>query len=101
MWLVGLLALASILAMLATVVGPLSDLAGWDVAWTTASAAALAGTFAARQAAAPANRARWTLWAAASGCWLVGQMAWKSLASSAFPSRRTSPTPGGGASRCW
>jgi diguanylate cyclase (GGDEF)-like protein len=84
-WLVGLLALASILAMLATVVGPLSDLAGWDVAWTTASAAALAGTFAARQAAVPANRTRWTLWAAASACWLVGQVAWNVFGFIGFP----------------
>ena len=100
MWLVGLLVLASILAMLATVVGPLSPLAGWDVAWTTASAAAVAGIFAARQTAVPANRTRWTLWAAASACWLVGQVAGTSLASSAFPSLRTSPTPDGGPSPC-
>jgi hypothetical protein len=87
-WLVGLLALASILAMLATAVGPLSALAGWDVAWSTASAAALAGTFAARQAAAPANRTGWTLWAAASACWLVGQVAWNVFGFIGFP---TSP----------
>jgi diguanylate cyclase (GGDEF)-like protein len=83
---VGLLGVTAVLAMLGTRVGPLSALTGWDVAWTAAALAALAGTFAARQAAVPANRSRWTLWAAASACWLFGQLAWNVFGVIGFPS---------------
>jgi diguanylate cyclase (GGDEF)-like protein len=57
----------------------------WDVAWTAAAVAATVGTFAARQAAAPANRARWTLWTAAAGLWLGGQIAWNIFGITGFP----------------
>jgi diguanylate cyclase (GGDEF)-like protein len=89
-WLVGLLAVAAVLAMVGTGVGEFSSLVAWDVAWTSAAAAALAGTLAARRAAAPANRSRWTLWAAASGCWLAGQIAWNVFGIIGFPA---SPNP--------
>jgi len=48
----------------------------WDVAWTSAAIAALAGTLMARRTATGPNRVRWTLWAAAVGAWLFGQLAW-------------------------
>lgn len=48
----------------------------WDVAWTASAAGAVAGTLFARRSAADANRGRWTLWAAATACWLCGQLAW-------------------------
>ena len=57
----------------------------WDVAWTSAAVSALTGTLAARRAAAPANRERWTLWAAASVCWLGGQLAWDLFGAIGFP----------------
>jgi diguanylate cyclase (GGDEF)-like protein len=58
----------------------------WDVAWTTAAIAALAGTLLARTSADPVSRSRWTLWALASACWLVGQMAWNVYGVIGFPS---------------
>jgi diguanylate cyclase (GGDEF)-like protein len=63
-------------AMLLSRSGVLSTLACWDVAWTASSFSALVGMLFARRAAAPANRQRWTLWAAASASWFVGQIAW-------------------------
>jgi len=48
----------------------------WDVAWTSAAISALAGTLTARRVASESNRGRWTLWAAAVGAWLFGQLAW-------------------------
>ena len=48
----------------------------WDVAWTAAAVSALSGTLLGRHAASPANRVHWTLWAAASTCWLAGQAGW-------------------------
>ena len=67
-------------------VGLLTSLAWWDVAWTAAAVSALAGTLLARRAAAPANRIRWTLWAAACACWLAGQLAWNVFGVVGFPS---------------
>ena len=72
-------------AMVLSRTGPLSPLLWWDVAWTAAAVSALAGTVAARRRAAPANRERWTLWAGASGCWLVGQLAWDVFGLRGFP----------------
>jgi diguanylate cyclase (GGDEF)-like protein len=57
----------------------------WDVAWTTAAVAATAGMLQARRASAPANRGRWTLWAAAAGSWLFGQMMWNLYGIIGFP----------------
>src|SRR5215208_1388202 len=48
----------------------------WDVSWTAAAFAALAGTLAARSRALPRQRERWTLWTLATLSWLVGQLAW-------------------------
>ena len=48
----------------------------WDVASTAAALCALTGMLLARRAAAGADRSCWTLWAAAAGCWLFGQLAW-------------------------
>src|SRR5271154_4950739 len=48
----------------------------WDTAWTAAAVSALIGTLLGRRAAAPPNRSHSTLWAAASGCWLLGQLGW-------------------------
>ena len=57
----------------------------WDVAWTAASAGALAGTLLARSRAWPQHRARWTLWTAAVGVWLAGQLAWDVYGIVGFP----------------
>ena len=57
----------------------------WDAAWTAASAGALAGTLLARSRAWPQHRARWTLWAAAAGVWLAGQLAWDVYGIVGFP----------------
>jgi diguanylate cyclase (GGDEF)-like protein len=66
------------LAVAAMVVGHLASEAPlwWDVAWTAAAVSALSGTLLGRHAASPANRVHWTLWAAASTCWLAGQAGW-------------------------
>jgi diguanylate cyclase (GGDEF)-like protein len=76
----------AVVAMGVAKTGWLPSQAVWDVAWTTAALSALLGTLAARRAAAPANRERWTLWSAASGCWLVGQLAWDLFGIIGFPS---------------
>jgi diguanylate cyclase (GGDEF)-like protein len=86
LWLVGIPAGLAIITVLISPTGLLSSLVSWDVAWTAAAACALAGTLLARRAAAPANRTRWTLWSAASGCWLVGQLAWNAFGITGFPS---------------
>lgn len=57
----------------------------WDVAWTAAAFSATFGAFAARQAALPANRARWTLWTAAAAFWLLGQLGWNLFGVIGFP----------------
>jgi len=66
------------LALAAMVIGHLvsSGTGWWDVAWTAGAVSALTGTLLGRRAAAPLNRGHWTLWAAASACWLVGQLGW-------------------------
>jgi diguanylate cyclase (GGDEF)-like protein len=48
----------------------------WDMAWTAGAASAVLGTLQARRVASGTHRARWTLWSAAAGCWLFGQLAW-------------------------
>ena len=48
----------------------------WDVAWTSAAVSAFVGTLLASRVASEGNRFRWTLWAAAVGAWLFGQLAW-------------------------
>ncbi len=57
----------------------------WDLAWTAAAAAAVLGTLTARRAALPVNRSRWTLWAAASAAWLLGQLGWNLFGITGFP----------------
>jgi diguanylate cyclase (GGDEF)-like protein len=66
------------LALLALLPAELTSAAGFwfDVAWTAAATAALAGTLLARRVATGRNRSRWTLWAAATAAWLFGQLAW-------------------------
>ena len=74
----------------------------WDLAWTAAAVAALAGTLARRRAAAGTDRSRWTLWAAATGCWLFGQIAWDLFGIVGIAGQpRISPISAGGRSRCW
>jgi diguanylate cyclase (GGDEF)-like protein len=75
---------AVISVALALVAMGLSKLTGsanlwWDVAWTSAACCAVIGTFQARRAASERHRRRWTLWCAAAGCWLFGQMAWNAF----------------------
>jgi diguanylate cyclase (GGDEF)-like protein len=57
----------------------------WDVAWTSAALAAGAGMMLARASAAPEDRSRWTLWAAAAGCWLFGQLMWDIFGVVGYP----------------
>jgi diguanylate cyclase (GGDEF)-like protein len=74
-WAVGVPAGVSVVAM---ALGELTSAATlwWDVAWTAAAISALIGTLLARRVASDGNRFRWTLWAAAVGAWLFGQLAW-------------------------
>jgi diguanylate cyclase (GGDEF)-like protein len=77
-WLTGV-AVASSIGVAAMVLARLYQSAAvlwWDVSWTAAAAAALAGTLAARSRALPRQRERWTLWMLATLSWLVGQLAW-------------------------
>ena len=68
----------AVLALAAMAIGRLvwTGALWWDVAWTSAAVSATAGTLLGRRAATSYNRGHWTLWAAASGCWLVGQLGW-------------------------
>jgi diguanylate cyclase (GGDEF)-like protein len=74
-WAVGIPAGVGVVAM---VLGDLTSAAvlWWDVAWTAAAISALTGTLLGRRVASEGNRFRWTLWAAAVGAWLFGQLAW-------------------------
>lgn len=72
-------------AMLACYAG-LGAGACFDVAWTAAALSATIGTVAARRRARPENRARWTLWAVATGAWLLGQLLWNAYGVVGFPS---------------
>ncbi len=69
------LATVSLVAMVAAEVA-VSPTVGWNVAWTAAAAAALVAMLEARANALDENRERLTLWAAAAGCWLAGQVGW-------------------------
>jgi diguanylate cyclase (GGDEF)-like protein len=73
-----LVAVPAGLAVVAMLLSKFTHDAGlwWDVAWTSAAMGALAGTLLARRVASAPNRSRWTLWAAACGSWLFGQLAW-------------------------
>ena len=80
---------APLVVALAAVVGRYCGLnagACYNVAWTASALTATIGTVAARRRARPENRRRWTLWAAASGCWLFGQLMWDVYANIGFPS---------------
>jgi diguanylate cyclase (GGDEF)-like protein len=57
----------------------------WNVAWTAASLAALAGMLLARRVAVGSDRRRWSLWAAAAGSWLVGQIMWDTYGLAGLP----------------
>jgi len=74
-WLVAAPATVAVAAMFVGHLAPGAPL-WWDAAWTAAAVSALAGTLLARRVAAAANRGHWTLWAAATGCWLLGQAGW-------------------------
>src|SRR6185312_4378136 len=57
----------------------------WDVAWTAAAVVGVAGMLLARRAATGRQRRRFTLWAVAGGCWLVGQLLWDLYGVIGFP----------------
>jgi diguanylate cyclase (GGDEF)-like protein len=82
--------LVALTAMVLSAAVPTWSAACWDVAWTGASFSAFVGMLLARRVAAPIDRPRWTLWAAASGCWLAGQMGWNLFGIIGFP---PSPNP--------
>jgi diguanylate cyclase (GGDEF)-like protein len=48
----------------------------FDVAWTSSAVAALGGMLLARRASTGRRRRRFALWAAAAGCWVIGQLLW-------------------------
>ena len=64
----------AVFAMLATQAGA-SPTVCWNLAWTAAAVSAFTGARLGRAGAIGTNRRRWTLWSAAAGCWLVGQLA--------------------------
>jgi diguanylate cyclase (GGDEF)-like protein len=79
---------APLLVAVAAVIGRYCGLAPgacYDVAWTASALTATIGTVAARRRARAENRRRWTLWAAASACWLFGQVMWDVYAYAGFP----------------
>jgi diguanylate cyclase (GGDEF)-like protein len=79
----GLLALAAA-AMIASRLGA-SPATCFDIAWTSASASALAGTWLARRRAVEPHRSRWTWWTLAAAAWLFGQLAWDVYGVIGFP----------------
>jgi diguanylate cyclase (GGDEF)-like protein len=80
-WLAGVAISAALAAgaMLWTAATAAASTLAWNVAWTAAAVSALAGMLAARSGAAGPMRARWTWWAAATACWVGGQIAWDLL----------------------
>ena len=72
-WLVGVPAGLAVVAMALAEVTRFTTIC-WGFAWTAAAVSALTGTLLARRAATGWDRSRWTLWAAATGCWLFGQV---------------------------
>ncbi len=56
-----------------------------DVAWTSSALAALGGMLLARRASTGRQRRRFALWAAAAGCWLIGQLLWDVYGIAGFP----------------
>ena len=58
---------------------------GLDVGWTASGMAAVGGLLLARRAAVGRHRRRFTLWAAAAGLWLVGQLLWDLYGIVGFP----------------
>jgi diguanylate cyclase (GGDEF)-like protein len=66
---------AVVAAIAAAGTGVADRSAGWNVAWTAAALSAVAGMLLARRSD-PDRRTQWTLWTAASVCWLGGQLAW-------------------------
>jgi diguanylate cyclase (GGDEF)-like protein len=88
-WLVGIPAVLSLVAMALAKLTSASTL-WWDVAWTAAATSGLVGTLLARRDATGVERSRWTLWAAAVGAWMFGQLAWDVFGITGTPS---SPNP--------
>jgi diguanylate cyclase (GGDEF)-like protein len=77
----------AIVAVVAMVAGHFASAGVWsDVAWTAAAVSALTGTLLGRRGAAAANRGHWTLWAAATACWLFGQLGWDAFGIIGTPS---------------
>ncbi len=74
-WLVAIPAGLALVAMALAELTSASMLC-WDVAWTSGAVSALTGTLIGRHATSGPTRARWTLWVAACGSWLIGQLAW-------------------------
>ncbi len=77
--------IALALAAVAASYAGFSASAGFDVAWTAAAVAALAGAALASRSAQGPNRHRWRLWTVAAGCWLCGQLAWDLFGMTGFP----------------
>src|SRR5947209_13298537 len=78
------------LAMLVSRIVPEHAGLWWNIAWTASAGAALGGMLLARRTATGLERARWSLWAAAAGCWVVGQLMWNLYGLIGFPAP---PTP--------
>jgi diguanylate cyclase (GGDEF)-like protein len=83
--LVGLPVVVAIVAMVLSRFLTAGSVTSWSVAWTAGSFAALAGMLLARRVAVGSDRRRWSLWAAAAGCWLFGQLMWDVYGIAGFP----------------
>ena len=83
--LVVLLTAAAVVAVVLSKVVAAWSGAWWDVAWTAASFAAVAGMMLARGTAAPVDREPWGLWVAAATYWFAGQVMWDVYGVTGFP----------------
>src|SRR5579875_2847750 len=58
----------------------------WDIAWTAGALSAVIGVLLGRRRAVGRHRFRWTMWSAAAGLWLGGQVAWNCYGAHIPPS---------------
>ena len=82
---VALVAALSAIAMAAGHLIPRHATLLWDIAWTSSALAAMGGMLLARRASTGRQRRRFALWAAAAGCWVVGQFLWDFYGVVGFP----------------
>ncbi len=83
----GVTALSAVVALLALALTRVMDAPEllWNLAWTVAAVAAVAGMWLARETASGERRARGTLLTAAAVSWLVGQIGWDIFSAAGMP----------------